>query len=80
MAKPGWPSRISVDPQVCHGQPCIRGTRIMVSILVDCIANGDTEEELLAAYPMLRREDIRAALRFAAALTRERLIPAGVGK
>ena len=66
MSKADWRSRIAIDPQICHGQPCIRGTRIMLSILVDCIANGDTVEEILSAYPALRREDIQAAVRFAA--------------
>ena len=50
----------------------------MVSIIVDCIANGDTVGELLEAYPSLSREDIQAALRFAAELTRERVLPVGV--
>ena len=52
----------------------------MAWLIVDCIANGDTEAEILEAYPSLRREDIRAALRFAAELTRERVLPVGVGK
>lgn len=78
MGKHGWQHRISIDPNVCHGQPCIRGTRVMVSIIVDCIANGDTVGELLEAYPSLSREDIQAALRFAAELTRERVLPVGV--
>jgi len=74
----GWQKRISVDPLVCHGQACIRGTRIMVSIIVDCLANGDSEEDLLAAYPSLSKEDIGAALHYAAELTRERVLPVGV--
>ena len=67
--------RISVDPNVCFGKPCIRGTRIWVSLIVDNLAEGLSEEEILAAYPSLCLEDIRAALAFAAEMTRERVIP-----
>jgi uncharacterized protein (DUF433 family) len=67
--------RISVDPNVCFGRPCIRGTRIWVSLIVDNLAEGLTEGELLAAYPQLKAEDIRAALSYAAEMTRERIIP-----
>ena len=80
MKKTNWRKRISIDPKVCHGQACIRGTRIMVWLLVDCLANGDTEEEILAAYPSLEPGDVRAALRYAAELTRERVLPVGIGK
>ncbi len=67
--------RISIDPNVCFGKPCIRGTRIWVALVVDNLADGVTEEEILAAYPQLTREDIRAALAYAAEMTRERVIP-----
>lgn len=67
--------RISVDPSVCFGRPCIRGTRIWVSLIVDNLAEGVTEAELLEAYPQLKLEDIRAALSYAAEMTRERVIP-----
>ena len=67
--------RISIDPSVCFGRPVIRGTRIWVSLVVDNLAEGIPEAELLAAYPQLRPEDIRAALAFAAEMTRERIIP-----
>jgi uncharacterized protein (DUF433 family) len=70
--------RISIDPQVCFGKPCIRGTRIWVSLIVDNLAEGISEEEMLAAYPQLKPEDIRAALAFAAEMTRERIIPISV--
>lgn len=66
---------ISIDPQVCFGKPCIRGTRIWVSLIVDNLAENVSENELLAAYPQLTSEDIRAALAFAAEMTRERVIP-----
>src|SRR2546428_13160281 len=66
--------RISIDPQVCFGKPCIRGTRIWVSLIVDNLAAGVPESEILDAYPQLKTEDIRAALAFAAEMTRERII------
>lgn len=67
--------RISVDPSVSFGKPCIRGTRIWVSLIMDNLAEGIPEQEILAAYPQLDREDILAALAFAAEMTRERIIP-----
>jgi len=67
--------RISIDPNVCFGKPCIRGTRIWVSLIVDNLADGIPEAEILAAYPQLTSEDIRAALAYAAEMTRERVIP-----
>jgi uncharacterized protein (DUF433 family) len=71
--------RISIDPQVCFGKPCIRGTRIWVSLLVENLVEGISESELLAAYPQLRPDDIRAALAYAAEMTRERIIPIAMG-
>lgn len=73
-----WKEHISIDPRVCHGQPCIKGTRIMVWIVVECLANGDTVEDILAAYPSLTQVDVRAALAYAAELTKERVLPVGV--
>ena len=67
-----WKERISIDPKVCHGKPCIRGTRIWVSLIVDNLAAGCGEEEILEAYPSLSREDIRAALAFPAEMARQR--------
>ena len=67
-----WKERISIDPNVCHGKPCLRGTRIWVSLVVDDLASGSSEEEVLTAYPSLTRDDIRAALAYAAEMTRER--------
>jgi uncharacterized protein (DUF433 family) len=66
--------RISVDPNVCHGQPCVKGTRIMVWLVLNYLANGDSIEEILAAYPNLTREDIRACLAYAAEAARERVV------
>jgi uncharacterized protein (DUF433 family) len=67
--------RISIDPNICFGKPCIKGTRIWVSLILDLLASGQTENEILAAYPQLRPEDIRAALAYAAEITRERIVP-----
>jgi uncharacterized protein (DUF433 family) len=67
--------RISIDPAVCFGKACIRGTRIWVSLIVENLAEGATEGEILDAYPQLSTEDIRAALAYAAEMTRERIIP-----
>ncbi len=64
--------RISIDPNVCSGKPCIRGTRLWVSLIIDNLAAGVTEAELTESYPGLTREDILAALAYAAEMTRER--------
>jgi uncharacterized protein (DUF433 family) len=66
---------ITIDPNVCFGKPCIRGTRIWVSLIIDNLADGVGEDEILAAYPQLKTEDIRVALAYAAEMTRERVIP-----
>lgn len=70
--------RIVVDPRICFGKPVIRGTRIWVALIVENLAEGATEEELLSAYPQLSRDDLRAALAYAAELTRERIVPLDV--
>jgi uncharacterized protein (DUF433 family) len=69
-----WRDRISIDPRVCHGKPCIKGTRIWVSLIIDNLTAGTPEAEVLAAYPTLTPEDIRAALAYAAEMTRERFV------
>jgi len=67
--------RISIDPRVCHGQACIRGTRIPVYQVVRMLSNGDTIEGLLEAYPSIVREDILACLDYAATLAEEQVTP-----
>ena len=67
--------RISIDPRVRFGKPCIKGTRIWVSLILDFLAGGETEAEILASYPQLQPEDIRAALAYAAEVARERIVP-----
>jgi len=67
--------RISINPNICHGQACVRGTRIPVHLIVRMLANGDTVEDLLAEYPPLTREDIMACLDYAAELAEEQVSP-----
>jgi uncharacterized protein (DUF433 family) len=68
-------NRITVDPKVMGGAPCIRGLRIPVATVVGMIAEGMAENEILEAYPDLERDDIRQSLHFAAAAVRERELP-----
>lgn len=68
-------NRISIDPKICHGQACVKGTRIPVHQIVHMLANGDTVEDLLAEYPSLSREDIMACLDYAAELAEEQVTP-----
>ena len=67
--------RISIDSRICHGQACVKGTRIPVHQIVHMLANGDTVEDLLAEYPSLFREDIMACLDYAAELAEEQVTP-----
>jgi uncharacterized protein (DUF433 family) len=67
--------RITVDPRVCHGKACIRGTRVMVSVILDNLAANVPAAEILRSYPTLRPEDVQAAIAYAADLARERVIP-----
>ena len=66
--------RISIDPNICFGKPCIRGTRIWVSLILDNLAAGSTEAEILSEYPGLTAEDIRAAIAYGAEMARERFV------
>lgn len=66
-----WQDRIQATPEICHGKPCIRGTRIMVSVILDNLAEGLLPDEIVDEYPPLTSEDIRAALAYAAILARE---------
>jgi len=68
--------RIKVDPKICHGKLCIRGTRIMVSVILDNLAEGATPEEIVRDYPPLKIEDVRAAIAYAAELaSEEEMVP-----
>ena len=70
-----WRKHITVDPEVCHGTPCVAGTRVPVSIILDNLAAGETPEQILKSYPPVTLEAVRAALASAADLARERQVP-----
>jgi uncharacterized protein (DUF433 family) len=70
--------RISIDPAVCGGKPCIRGTRIWVSLILDLLASEMSEAELVEQYPHLTHADILAALAYGAEAARDRVIPVPV--
>jgi uncharacterized protein (DUF433 family) len=69
-----WRKHITVDPNVCHGQACIKGTRVMVSVILDNLAANVSIDEILRGYPSLTREAIQAAIAYAADLARERIV------
>lgn len=68
--------RISVNPNVCFGKPCIKGTRIWVSLLLDMLSDGMSMDDILREYPQLQREDILAAMAYGAEMSRERYVDA----
>lgn len=68
-------NHISIDPSICHGQACIRGTRIPVHQILAMLANGDTIDDLLAEYPTISRQDILACLDYASSLAEEQMSP-----
>lgn len=69
--------RISIDPAVCGGKPCIRGHRIWVSLVLDLLATGMTPEQILAEYPQLAIDDVRACVAYGSEMTRERTVAGG---
>jgi uncharacterized protein (DUF433 family) len=71
--------RISIDPNVCFGKPCIRGTRIWVSLILDFLASGMSQAEVIDEYPHLTHDDILAALAYGAEMSRERYVVIPVG-
>ncbi len=75
MERVDWRKHITVDPNVCHGKACIKGTRVMVSVVLDNLAAGLKSDEITNSYPSLTREDIQAAVAYAAELARERVLP-----
>lgn len=70
-----WRDRIAVDPEICHGKACVRGTRIPVSIVLDNLAAGLPAAEIVKSYPTLQEADIQAVLGYAAELAREQFVP-----
>lgn len=67
--------RISINPEVCGGKACIKGTRIWVSLILDFLADGTTEAKLVEDYPQLTHEDVMAAIAYGAEMSRERILP-----
>ena len=73
-------SRISIDPKVCFGKPCIRGHRVWVSLILDLLASGWSTEQVLAEYPGLTQEDVLACIAYGAEMSRERYVDLPTGK
>jgi uncharacterized protein (DUF433 family) len=67
--------RISIDPEICGGKPCIRGTRLWVSLILDFLADGMPEAEMFEDYPQLTHEDVLAAIAYGAEASREKIVP-----
>ena len=66
MVELNWKDRISIKPDVCHGRPCIKGTRIWVSLVLDFLAEGATVDDIMREYPQLGREDVLACIAYGA--------------
>jgi len=69
-----WQDYISVDSAICHGRACVKGTRVMVSVILDNLAAGLSQAEIIESYPTLTEEAIQAAIAYAAEITRERFV------
>lgn len=72
-------SRITIDPKMCFGKPCIRGHRIWVSLILDLLASGTSSEEILSDYPGLEEADVRACIAYGAEMARERYVEVPLG-
>ena len=72
-----WKAHISSDPTVCHGKACIKGTRVLVSVILDNLAEGETHEAIARAY-WITEEDVQATLHYAAELAKDRIVSLGV--
>lgn len=70
-----WQDRISINPDVCHGKPCIKGTRLWVSLILDLLASGEGPEAILKEYPHITRDDILACIAYGAEMAREHFVP-----
>jgi uncharacterized protein (DUF433 family) len=69
-----WRRHISVDPNVCHGKPCVAGTRVMVSVVLANLAEGMTASQIVEHYPSITVDDVQAVLGYAATMADERFI------
>ena len=74
MSRINWHNFIVIDPEIHHGEPCIKGTRVPVAILVGSIADGMTIEQVIQEYPQLHREAVQAALAYAADVVRQDIL------
>jgi uncharacterized protein (DUF433 family) len=74
MTRINWQEHITIDKDIHHGEPCIKGTRVPVAIIVGSIADGMSVEEILREYPQIKRESIRAALAYAADAVRQEIL------
>ena len=72
-----WRDYISSDPMICHGRACITGTRVMVTVILDSLADGLSAKEIVAHYPSVSEEAVQASLLYAAELAKERILPLG---
>ena len=72
-----WQDYISTDPAVCHGRACVTGTRVMVTVILDSLADGLGAEEIVEHYPSVSREAVQATLLYASELAKERVVPLG---
>lgn len=70
-----WIAHISSKVTICHGKVCIKDTRVMISVILDCLAEGMTEEEILVEYPSLKKGDVNISIQYAASLARGETIP-----
>ena len=78
MTEFDWKSRISIKSSVCHGRPCVKGTRIWVSLILDLLASGNTIDEIQNEYPQIQKEDIQACIAYGAEAAREHFIQVAV--
>lgn len=69
-----WQNHITVDPTICHGKACVKGTRILVSVVLDNLAEGLSVDEIKASYPSLTKESVQATIAYAAELAHERIV------
>lgn len=79
MSEDNLLSRISIDPNICFGKPCIRGHRIWVSLILDLLASGETIEDILEEYPSIEREDVLACLAYGAEMARDVFVEIPLG-
>jgi len=70
-----WKDRIGIDPDICHGKPCVKGTRIWVSLVLDLLASGESVDEILQDYPSLTRDGVLACIAYGSEMSRERFVP-----